>query len=376
MTELVYYSDGYKKELECSVIDIRDNALVFDRTIFYPECGGQPGDRGFFNGHEIIDTQKDKDGTPLHIIKDTSCFRVGEKGILKLDWNHRYKFMKEHSAQHLLSALLFHEYGIGTVAVHQGDEILTIETDKPEIDLQTMLSLEDKANDKVRDGLNIYQREMSHIEAEELHMRRSIKVDGEVKVVFIENLDAVACGGVHVANTSEIGEIVYRGYEKIRGHIRTIWSCSSAAVDYRRKNEEIVLYSSRLLSSERENIPSEIERLQKEIYELKKELSEREKAQAAEEFNSHMVTSLEKYIIFTTMLPLDSFQDLVSGSDKEVLILQRGGKQGFLYFGTKERFLELKDIGLKGGGRTSLFRGTYLVDIDELKDKAERIFAK
>ena len=62
-------------------------------------------------------------------------------------------------------------------------------------------------------------------------MRRSIKVDDEtVKVVFISDLDAVACGGVHLSSTSEIKEICYRGKEQIRGHVRTIWSVGEKAM--------------------------------------------------------------------------------------------------------------------------------------------------
>lgn len=376
MTELLYYLDGYLKEIEATVVEIRGNALVFDRTIFYPECGGQPGDRGVFMKINILDCQKDTDDTPLHIVEDASRFKVGDRGVLSLDWHHRYQYMKEHSAQHLLSALLFHEYGIGTVSVHQGEDVLTIETDVSEIGSSTLLSLEDKANENITKGLKIYQKEMSHVDAENLHMRRSIKVEGRVKVVFIEGLDAVACGGVHVASTSEIGEICFRGIEKIRGHIRTMWSCSESAKRYRRENEKIALGASKLLSSERENILAEIERLQREVYNLQKTLEERDKQQAQIELNGATLASDKNYIIFSTKLSVDAFQDIVSECGKEVFIVQSGEKKGFLYFGTKDRFLILKELGLKGGGRTNLFRGTYLIDGDDLIEKVENILAK
>ena len=61
---------GDKVKIEATVVEIRGNALVFDRTIFYPECGGQPGDRGAFMGMNIIDCQKDTDDTPLHIVEE------------------------------------------------------------------------------------------------------------------------------------------------------------------------------------------------------------------------------------------------------------------------------------------------------------------
>ena len=93
-------------------------------------------------------------------------------------------------------------------------------------------------------------------------MRRTIKVDSEmVKVVFIEGLDAVACGGVHLGHTGEIGELCFRGTETIRGHQRTIWSVGERARDYRRGNERALKEVMRLLSSEPDNVGKELERI-------------------------------------------------------------------------------------------------------------------
>ena len=122
MTDLLYYKDPYLKETEATVVEIRNGMVVFDKTIFYPECGGQPGDRGSFGKWVISDTRKDKDGTPLHVIEG-ELPPLGTTETLSLDWDHRYFYMKEHTAQHLLSSLLYHMYSIGTVAVHQGEEI-------------------------------------------------------------------------------------------------------------------------------------------------------------------------------------------------------------------------------------------------------------
>ena len=146
MTDLLYYKDPYLKETEATVVEIRNGMVVFDKTIFYPECGGQPGDRGSFGKWVISDTRKDKDGTPLHVIEG-ELPPLGTTETLSLDWDHRYFYMKEHTAQHLLSSLLYHMYSIGTVAVHQGEEILTIETDRSDIDEDVLLSVEERAMD-------------------------------------------------------------------------------------------------------------------------------------------------------------------------------------------------------------------------------------
>ena len=354
MTELLYYTDGYMKSIEATVTAIADNAIILDKTIFYPECGGQPGDIGTFGPYKIIDTRKGEDGTPLHIVEGAMP-AIGDGFTLTLDWEHRYKYMKEHSAQHLISATLFNEFSIGTVSVHQGERILTIETDKAEIADELLLKAEDSVNSHVREGVRIYQREVDHESAESLNMRRSIKVDGDVKLVYIEGIDVVACGGVHVANTREIGEVHYKGQELIRGHVRTIWTVSDEAVAERRESERIIKEACRLLSSKKETLTSEIERLLSLNNELKHQIKALSEAAAIRELRDNETDS-DGAILFRTELPLDLFQSILTPG-LEVFI---AGDGTFLYQGTKEMFLILKEkLSLRGGGKSTMFRGSY-----------------
>lgn len=365
MTDLLYYRDGYLKNIDATVVDVKDNGIILDRTIFYPECGGQPGDRGTFGSFIIRDTQKDENGEPLHLI-DGAKPNIGDTLTLTLDWAHRYKYMIEHSAQHLLSATLFKEFGIGTVAVHQGEKILTIETDKDEIEDDVLLKAEDSANVHVREGLRIYQEEVEHKEAEELHMRRSIKVEGRVKLVFIDRLDVVACGGVHVANSREIGEIHYVRKELIRGHVRTIWCVSNEAIEDRRENERALKNAYKLLSATRESLSDSISRLLDENLELKRKVKSLEEVAAKAEFNDALADK-SKPIIFKTELSLDAFMHLLFG-DAETFIVNESNNT-FLYYGSKERFSVLKSkLNLRGGGKSVIFRGSY--SQDGILDKA------
>ena len=368
MSELLYYSSPYLKEVEVTVTEIRDNMVVFDKTIFYPECGGQPGDRGFFGSSRILDTRKDKDGTPLHVM-DGEIPSVGTKGTLKLDWDHRYFYMKEHTAQHLLSALLFRNYGIGTVAVHQGEEILTIETDQKDISEETLLSLEEDAIREIIKSRRVYQEEWKREEAENLKMRRSIKVDDEsVKIVFIDGLDAVACGGVHIGNTGEIEELCYRGKEQIRGHVRTIWSIGKIAREYRRANEKAVKDCGKLLSSDRDNLKAETERLLSESLELKREVRELKKRLLENEILNNCG---ENSIVFSTYCSIEDAPELLSklAPTKKAFILEKE-KNSFVFFGSKVDFENIKSgCKLKGGGREPLFRGTITdCDLERIRE--------
>ena len=368
MTELLYYKDGYLKSTEATVTEIREGKVVFDKTIFYPECGGQPGDRGSFGGWKIIDTKKDKDGTPLHVIEG-NLPEIGRMDELSLDWEHRYFYMKEHTAQHLLSALLFREYGIGTVAVHQGEDILTIETDKSEIDDDVLLSLEEKAIDEIIKSRKVYQVDMDRKEAENLKMRRSIKVDDEtVKVVFISDLDAVACGDVHLSSTGEIKESCYRGKEQIRGHVRTIWSVGEKAREYRRGNDRAVRECGKLLSSDSHTMTSTLEKFLSEDLELKKENRELKK----KVIELELIERKEDTIVFESSVSIAEAPEIVEkyAEGRKIFILDGTNKRNFLFFGTKDDFEKIKKgCTLKGGGREPLFRGTIMdADIERIKE--------
>lgn len=367
----LFYEDPYLKEAEARVCRIDGNKVYFDQSIFYPEGGGQPGDRGTFNGYRILDTEKDGDDV-AHIFESTEGLREGESGILSLDWEHRYAFMKRHSAQHLLSSILFKKLGVGTLAVHLAQEHITIELDRSSLDLDELLAVEDEASRLVRKALRIEQRDMIRSEAEALHMRRSIKVsDPTVKVVFIDGQDAVACGGVHVSSTAEIGEISYYESEMIRGHIRTVWKVDDEAVRSRRDNLQIVKEASRMLSSPTHEIVGAIASRVDEIEALRREIRALHSTLASME-----VEKIESSSVHMTEFGLDEMRSILTRKDGifDVLIIRRGEKREFLFLGSEEHFKELKNVlSLKGGGRGGVYQGSYTSEPDLLFSSAKGV---
>lgn len=113
MTRLLYYEDAYLKEAKAKVLEVKDNALLLDQTIFYPTGGGQPHDRGWINGVEVLDVYKDEEGNVWHVVKELEKFKPGDEVELKLDWEYRYKLMRIHSALHLLENVLDQILGKG-----------------------------------------------------------------------------------------------------------------------------------------------------------------------------------------------------------------------------------------------------------------------
>ena len=364
MTEKIYYKDGYLRNLEATVTRIDGNEVYLDKTIFYPEGGGQRGDVGTFGSFVIKDTQK-RDGDVAHIFESVEGLSVGDKALLTLNWDNRYKFMKCHSAQHLLSSILFNRKNAGTVAVHLGDEYITIEHKGAVLTEEDLLEVEDEANKAIREGHAVIQKEVHRAEAEALGMRRSIKVDSEmVMLVIIEGLDTVACGGVHVGNIREIGEISYYGRETIRGHERLLFKVGDEAVSKRRSDKEAVKEISTILSSPEGDVIPTLKAKLESIEELKRE--NRKLTLMLTEMEAEKITSS----YHETELPLDDFAQILEKKGlSDVFIVRNAEKLEFLYFGEKDRFNDLKSkLNLRGGGRPPLFRGIVNASIEDVRE--------
>lgn len=345
-----YYEEPYLRELDARVVRISERGVVLSETIAYPEGGGQPGDRGTLDGTPFTDTIKEGDEV-LHVT--SGHFNVGDSVHIVIDWPHRYFYMKMHTCQHLLSGLMFSLYGIGTVAVHQGEDILTIETDRSEIGEETLLEIESAAIKAICENHEVHYLELSHEEAEKLGLRRSIKVEGDVRLVKIEGVDLIACGGLHVASTGEIGEVSYAGSETIRGHVRTIWRCAESARGHRRAESAAMKQISTLFSAKSPEEAARCARAQvEEVKELGSRIRGLERKEAA-----HLIASSGSVI--RCDLPLSAFQNLPCG---RIVISSSGGKVTWLASMDEEKFKLFRSkfgiLGLKGGGRGGSYQGS------------------
>ena len=122
MTEKLYYDDPFLFEFNATVTEVTENGVVLDRTAFFPEGGGQAGDRGTINGIEVSDT-KTVDGKIVHFI--TSPLPLGAEVLCEVDAKERFRKMQHHTGEHIVSGLAWREYGLTNVGFHLGDEDMT-----------------------------------------------------------------------------------------------------------------------------------------------------------------------------------------------------------------------------------------------------------
>lgn len=257
MTEQIYYSDQYKKIESSNILRVdqlkKNYGIVLDRTIFYPEGGGQPGDTGFIGNTRIIDTRR-KDGVIYHIAENEPEFKLGTAVECRLNWERRYDYMQQHTGQHILSGVMHNLFGIATVSIHQGEDYLTIETDREEIHEEEILAIEDGTNRIITGNVPVTIFSVDETKTGAMNLRRRPKVSGAVRLVQIEKYDIVACGGMHVSNTSEVRLTAWVGSEKIRGHARLIWKVGDRAVSDYREKTEIIKKLSNLFSTPQNSI--------------------------------------------------------------------------------------------------------------------------
>ncbi|MGC8645511.1 MAG: alanyl-tRNA editing protein [Thermoplasmata archaeon] len=223
-TELVYLEDSYLKELEAEVVDIGEG-VILDRTIFYAASGGQPSDTGYMVGngrYEVKDVEKREE--IFHITEPLP--QLGEKVKLFIDWEKRYRYMRHHTAIHVVSAIAMKEFN----AMITGNQIYyeygRIDFNFREWNPDVTKRLEDRVNEELGKNHEVTWFTMKREEI--LGVQGSIKVDPrlipdspELRVVKIGDIDMQPDGGTHVRNTSEVGSInIYKTENKGKNNKR------------------------------------------------------------------------------------------------------------------------------------------------------------
>ena len=257
MTEKIYYSDAYCREFHAVVTDCRERkggfVVVLDRTAFYPEGGGQPGDRGCLSVWEnkeaeasagggdgavgkersersifVTDTHE-KDGEILHYTGEP--LEPGTVVTGQIDWNYRFDLMQNHSGEHIVSGLIHEKFGYSNVGFHMGSDVLTIDLDG-EFSVEDMQEFERRANEIVWENRPVEIRVYSEEEVKAVEYRSKKELHGQVRIVTFPGADTCACCGTHVSRAGEIGLIKLLSLQKFRSGVRMEMLCGRRALEY------------------------------------------------------------------------------------------------------------------------------------------------
>ena len=232
MTERLYYRDAYLHTFTATVASCTPEkdgwAVTLDRTAFYPEGGGQPGDRGTLGGVNVTDT-RERSGEVVHLCDGPLEAGAAVEG--KLDWLRRFDHMQQHSGEHVVSGLICYVYHCDNVGFHLGAETVVIDFNHP-IPPEDLPLLEEAANLKLWQGLPILVSHPSPEELETLNYRSKKELSGDVRIVTVPGADCCACCGTHVAQTSEVGLVKLLSLKPFREGVRIEMLAGDRAYQY------------------------------------------------------------------------------------------------------------------------------------------------
>lgn len=215
MTERLYYADVYCREFLATVTDCREGKhgyeITLDRSAFYPEGGGQPGDRGVLITMEqelvVISDTHEKHGEVVHYADRP--LEPGTAVAGKIDWAYRFDLMQNHSGEHIVSGLVHEKFGFENVGFHMSADRMTVDF-SGEFSQEDMKLLELRANEVVWKNVPVGIRFYSEEEVKFLQYRSKKELHGQVRIVTFPGADVCACCGTHVGHSGEIGLIKLR----------------------------------------------------------------------------------------------------------------------------------------------------------------------
>jgi len=209
--------------------------LLFERTPFYAEGGGQVADTGWIENltrpgrAEVLDVQKSPHGT-LHTVRVTEGeFRLGDRCRLIVDEARRRRIERAHTATHLLHAAL--RRVVGEHVIQAGSSVGPEEfrfdfTHFSALSPAELAQVEELAFAPVLQDLAVSVEELPLAEAKKrgaiAHFEEEYRGKERVRVVEVPGVSRELCGGTHVRRTGEIGPIVLLSEEAVAAGTRRL----------------------------------------------------------------------------------------------------------------------------------------------------------
>ena len=390
-TELLFYKDFYQQEFEAKVLGIvekdGDKCIIFDKTAFYPEGGGQPSDIGEVSveGSDFKIHHAEKvDGVVLHHVEgDIPNAAIGQKAIGKIDWTRRITLARHHTGTHLVIAAARKVLGkhIWQAGSQNGLTRARIDLSHyKRITQEEINEIEKLANEYVMQNIDLDIQFHTRDEAQELYgfvLYQGGIVPGKmIRVVKIPGVDVQACAGTHVLRTGVVGPIKINKTERVQDGVERIdFSAGLAAIDSMQHDGEILRQSSGIFNVENDQLPRTCDRFfsewkaqRNEIDRLKSEIASLKMNSLADEFDEINGLKVVHQIIEADFKELQNMAtDFTDNGKADVVIM--GNSDGKIVGAASQKAIDggvkINEIiktaagvlGGGGGGRLTLAQG-------------------
>jgi alanyl-tRNA synthetase len=334
----LYYRQPYVREFDASVVSCEPSAdaagrfeVTLSETAFYPEGGGQPGDRGTLRlptedaegvaaeglpaeapadapaadadaptaadadpaandgasapeseapepaapateppAVRVLDTRKRGDAV-VHLTD--APLPVGAQVHGALDWTWRSDNMEGHTGEHILSGIVHALYGYDNVGFHMGEDCITVDFSGL-LDESQALEVERRANQAVRADLEVRELLPSAAELATMSYRSKKELEGVVRIVSIPGVDTCACCGTHVSTTGQVGLVKILSVSSKKKGARVELLCGRRALLAYEAEMAQVHGISTLLSAKTGEVLDAVRRLDDEKNELRRQLQQ------------------------------------------------------------------------------------------------------
>lgn len=278
--EVIATDDEFKSTIEAG----QKARLIFDKTPFYAEMGGQVADKGVIKNAsgktvaKVVDVKKAPAGQPLHTVEVMEVLTVGETYELAVDEALRNRITRNHTATHLLHQALKDILG---EHANQAGSLVTAGhlrfdfTHFGQITQKELDEMEQIVNEKIWESIPVVTVETDIAKAKEMGAMALFgeKYGDKVRVVNVGGYSIELCGGVHVGNTSEIGIFKITSESGIGAGVRRIEAVTSEAAyklvqtEQKQLNEVAALVK----AQQTQDVITKVQQLQNELKEIQKE---------------------------------------------------------------------------------------------------------
>ena len=230
VTQELFREDAYLRACDATVLSVTEDGVVLDRTVFYPEGGGQPGDSGYLELSDgtkvtVTSTQKTSFGDGiLHVIESgQSAVPVGASVTATIDWDRRYSHMRMHTCLHLLCSLI--DGGVTGGSIGEAKSRLDFDLPDTGLDKEQITADLNRLVDEDHPVTSSWITDAEMAERTELVRTMSVKPptgQGTVRLMEVTGVDLQPCGGTHVKSTGEIGAVRVGKIENKGKHNRRV----------------------------------------------------------------------------------------------------------------------------------------------------------
>ncbi len=400
-TKKLYYEKPYDKKFKAKVIkNILNKYIILDRTLFYPEGGGQLGDSGRLNNQPVTRSFKISD-VILHELEKPAKIEEGVEIEGEIDWSRRLQLMRNHTGAHILNnaarkILGKHIWQAGAEKTPSRSRLDI--THYKSLTKEEVSSIEKLCNEIILENRKVKIKNLERNLAEKEYgftIYQGGAVPGRfLRIVEIEGWDAEACGGTHVKRTGEIGFLKIINTERIQdGVIRLEYLTGNAALEYIQRQDQELHRLAILLNVPVNQIYNAVEKFYKLSKELKKKMERMQKTINIENINMKLVERLGENELYTCLVEEATIKDLINISAG---IRKRMKNAILLLFSKKEAINivlmvpahitknvnagliikeDLKELNVKGGGNSELGQGVapLQAEIDQIIEAVKNV---